>query len=211
MSELITRPRRALIVVDVQNDYDGGNLPIEYPPFSETVKHVGQAMDIATAHGIPVVVIRMNLPETAKVFAKGTHGAELHPEVASRPHDHLIGKTQPSAFTGTDLELWLRQRQIDTVTVVGYMTHNCDLSTVIHAMHKGFAVELLDDATGAVPYSNAAGSATAEEIHRVSLVIMQARFAAVLSTADWGAHVAGGTLPHRDTLYESNLRARRVA
>jgi nicotinamidase-related amidase len=200
-------PKRALIVIDVQNDYDGGNLAIEYPFFSDSVVKVARAMDAAMANGVKVVVIKMMLPETAKVFAAGTHGAEIHPEIARRPRDHYIEKTLPSAFTGTDLELWLRKNDIDTVTIAGYMTHNCDLSTVIHAFHMGFDVEFLSDATGAVPYANSAGHASAEEIHRVMAVVMQARFAAVLTTEAWIECLKTGALPERDDIPSSNRRA----
>jgi nicotinamidase-related amidase len=203
----MSNPKRALIVIDVQNDYDGGNLAIEYPAFSDSVVQVARAMDAAAANGVKVVVVKMMLPATARVFAAGTHGAEIHPEIARRPRDHYIEKTLPSAFTGTDLELWLRKNSIDTVTIAGYMTHNCDLSTVIHAFHMGFEVEFLDDATGAVPYANSTGQATAEDIHRVMAVVMQARFAAVLSTERWIECLETGQLPERDDIPTSNRRA----
>jgi nicotinamidase-related amidase len=80
----IENARRALIVVDVQNDYDGGNLAIEHPPFGETLPQIARAMDEATARGIKVVVIKMITPPTAAVFRPGTHGAELHPERAEK-------------------------------------------------------------------------------------------------------------------------------
>ncbi|WP_246691813.1 cysteine hydrolase family protein [Mesorhizobium sp. WSM4307] len=153
-------PRRALIVIDVQNDYDGGNLAIQHPPFRDSVVNVARAMDAAAAAGIKVVVIKQMAPESSPIFAKSSHGGELHPEIARRGRDHYVEKTLPSAFTGTDLEAWLRANAIDTLTVVGYMTHNCDLSTIIHAVHMGFAVEFLSDATGSVPYANSAGYAS---------------------------------------------------
>ncbi|TKB40252.1 MAG: isochorismatase family protein, partial [Mesorhizobium sp.] len=132
---------------------------------------------------------------------------ELHPEIAGRARDHYVEKTLPSAFTGTDLENWLRANHIDTIAVVGYMTHNCDLSTIIHAVHLGFAVEFLSDASGSVPYANSAGYASAEDIHRVVSVVLQSRFAAVLKTAEWIDCLKTGALPERDTIYASNQRA----
>ncbi|MER9233223.1 cysteine hydrolase [Mesorhizobium sp. M0622] len=200
-------PRRALIVIDVQNDYDGGNLAIQHPPFRESVVNVARAMDAATEAGVKVVVIKQLAPETSPVFAKGSHGAELHPEIARRSRDHYIEKNLPSAFTGTDLEEWLRANAIDTITVVGYMTHNCDLSTVIHAVHMGFEVEFLADATGSLPYANSAGYASAEEIHRVVTIVLQSRFAAVLKTAEWIDCLKTGAVPKHDTPYASNQRA----
>ena len=202
-----TQPRRALVVVDVQNDYDGGNLAIQHPPFAETVVNVARAMDAAAAAGIKVVVIKQMAPETSPIFARGSHGGELHTEIAGRPRDHYVEKTLPSAFTGTDLEAWLRANAIDTIVVAGYMTHNCDLSTIIHAVHMGFAVEFLSDASGSVPYANSAGYASAEDIHRVVSVVLQSRFAAVLKTAEWIDCLKTGKLPERDTIYASNQRA----
>jgi nicotinamidase-related amidase len=200
--------RRALIVIDVQNDYDhGGNLEIAYPPFAETLPNVARAMDEATANGVKVIVIKMLGMATGNVFRPGTHGAELHPEIARRHRDHLIEKTMPSAFTGTDLEFWLRSRGIETVTIAGYMSHNCDMSTVVHALHMGFGVEFLADASGSLAYANKAGAVTAEEIHRVMSVVFQSRFAAVLGTAEWAGHLKAGTAPERDSPYASWQRA----
>jgi nicotinamidase-related amidase len=207
MSAPATQPCRALVVIDVQNDYDGGNLAIQHPPFTETVANVARAMDAAAAAGIKIVVVRQMAPEMSPIFARGSHGGELHPEIAGRARDHYVEKALPSAFTGTDLEAWLRANAIDTITVAGYMTHNCDLSTIIHAVHMGFAVEFLSDASGSVPYANSAGYASAEDIHRVVTIVLQSRFAAVLKTAGWIDCLKTGALPERDTIYASNQRA----
>jgi nicotinamidase-related amidase len=208
MSEsLKAGPRRALVVIDVQNEYDGGSLAIEYPAVGESVANVARAMDAAAAAGIKTVVVKQLAPEASPIFAKGSHGGELHPEAARRKHDHMVEKIMPSAFTGTDLEAWLRANEIDTLVVAGFMTHNCDLSTIIHAVHMGFAVEFLSDATGSVPYANSAGYASAEEIHRIVSIILQSRFAAVVKTADWIKCVNTGALPERDSIYASNQRA----
>lgn len=202
--------RRALLLIDVQNDYVYGNLPIEHPPVEVSLANIGRAMDGAESAAIPVVVVQNLLPETAPFMARGTKGADLHQVVASRGRDHYISKNMPSAFQGTDLEDWLRERLIDTITIAGYMTHNCDLSTVLHAFHAGFKVEVLSDATGSLPYANQAGNATAEEIHRVMLVVMQARFAAVMSTGAWLRAITTGAEPERDTIFFSNQRARKM-
>ncbi|HLX02636.1 MAG TPA: cysteine hydrolase family protein [Trinickia sp.] len=201
-------PRRALIVIDVQNEYVTGDLPIEYPDVNVSLANIGRAMDAARAASVPVVVVQNFAPANAPIFARGSEGGELHPVVASRPRDHFLEKSLPSAFTGTDLADWLKANEIDTLTVVGYMTHNCDASTINHALHAGFAVEFLSDATGSVPYENAAGFASAEEIHRVFSVVLQSRFAAVLGTDEWIAALASGALPQRGSIYASNQKAR---
>jgi nicotinamidase-related amidase len=202
-----TTIRRALIVIDVQNDYIGGKLPITWPPVEQSLANIGRAMDAARAANIPVVAVQNILPEGAPFMAKGTPGAELHPTVASRGWDHYVLKNMPSAFCKTDLEAWLQEHQITTLTISGYMTHNCALSTAIAAMHRGFQVEFLSDATGSLPYANRAGSATAEEIHRVMTVVLQARFAAVITTEEWLQSIASGSEPERDTIFASHQHA----
>jgi len=202
---------RALVVIDVQNEYAGGALPIEYPDIELSLQSIGRAMDAARSASIPVVVVRNNAPAGSPAFARGSAGWELHPAVARRPRDHYLEKSLPSAFAGTDLADWIAANGIDTLTVCGYMTHNCVDSTVKHALHAGLAVEVLQDATGAVPYSNRAGSASAEEIHRTFTVVMQSRFAAVMDTDEWIDAVRTGASPVRETIVASNQRARREA
>ena len=203
-------PHRALIVIDVQNEYVTGNLPIEYPPVQESLANIGRAMDAARAAGIPVVVVQNDAPENAPLFAKGSPGWGLHPVVGDRPREHQVQKTLPSAFAGTDLAQWLTERGIDTLTVAGYMTRNCDASTIMHALHSGLTVEFLADASGAVPYENEAGAASAEEIHRVFSVVFHSRFAAVLSTDDWIAAVQENRVAPRGGILASNRRARSL-
>ncbi|OZI69059.1 cysteine hydrolase family protein [Bordetella genomosp. 1] len=202
-------PRRALIVIDVQNEYFTGDLPIEYPDPAVSLANITAAMDAARRHGLALVVVQNIGPETAPVFARGSHGAALHEEVARRGHDLLVEKKLPSAFTDTGLLPWLVGRGIDTVTLAGYMTHNCDDATAKDATRYGFGVEFLQDASGSVPYENSAGAASAEEIHRVFSIVMQTRFANVMSTAQWLAGLEGAPLPQRDNIYSSNQRARQ--
>jgi nicotinamidase-related amidase len=200
-------PRRALIVIDVQNEYVSGNLRVAHPPVDESLARIGQAMDAARAAHIPVIVVQNVAPETSPLFARGSGGWELHPVVASRPRDHLVEKTLPSAFAGTDLRDWLGRHAIDTLAVVGYMTHNCDVSTILDAMQQGLKAEFLADASGSVPYSNDAGSASAEEIHRVFSVVLHSRFAAVVSAQVWIDAVGRGQALERDNIHASHQRA----
>jgi nicotinamidase-related amidase len=200
-----------LIVIDVQNEYVTGDLPIEYPSVQDSLANIGRAMDAARAQAVPVIVVQHMSPADASLFARGSHGGALHPVVAERKHDHFIEKELPSSFAGTDLADWLTAHEIDTLAVVGYMTHNCNVSTVLHASHAGIKVEYLSDATGAVPYENAAGYASAEEIHRAFTVVMHSRFAAVVGTDAWIAAVQAGTPLESGSIGASNKKARARA
>jgi nicotinamidase-related amidase len=91
----------------------------------------------------------------------------------------------PGSFTGTNLEAWLRERGITTVTIAGYMTHMCCDTTARQAVHRGLTVEFLSDATGTLPLTNAAGSVTAEELQRSILCAQQMLLSEVLPSSDW--------------------------
>lgn len=198
--------KRALVVIDVQNEYFTGNMKIEYPPVGVTLPNITRAMDAAQAAGIPVVVVQHDAPEQSPIFAKGSQAWQLHEEVAKRPSSHHINKTYASVFTGTDFGQWIADNGIDTLTIVGYMTHNCDASTIYEASHKGLSMEFLSDATGSPSYENAAGKASAEEIHRVFSTVFHSGFAAVASTDAWLAAVGEGKALERDNIYLSVQR-----
>lgn len=203
-------PRRALLVIDVQNEYFTGKLRIEYPPVETSLPNIARAMDAAQAAGVPVIVVQHDSPEGFPVFAKGSPAWQLHPLVAERKADHRINKSLASVFAGTDLHQWLSDHGVDTLTIVGYMTHNCDAATIYQASHDGLKVEVLSDATGALPYENAAGRASAEEIHRVFCTVFHSSFAAVTTTDEWVAAAREGRALELDNVYLSNLRTKDV-
>jgi nicotinamidase-related amidase len=175
---------RALLVIDVQNEYFTGALPVTHP-----VGHLANVlavMDAARAAGVPTVVVRHAQPDpNAPVFRKGSTEWELHDAVAARPRDLLLDKQLPGCFTHTELDEWLKARGTDTVTVAGYMTQVCCDTTARQAMHLGYKVEFLSDATGTLPVTNAAGSVTAEELHRAILVAQQMFISEVIDSATW--------------------------
>ncbi len=183
--------KRALLVIDVQNDYFSGRHTITHP--ADSFARILDAIDAANAAGIPVVLVQHTAPEgTMREFREGTHGWEIIPDVLDRPHDEVIEKHLPGSFTGTPLESWLRVRGIDTVTIAGYMTQMCCDTTSRQALHMGFRVEFLSDATGTHDFSNPAGAVTAEELHRAVLVTQASRFAEVMTVREWIERISAG-------------------
>jgi nicotinamidase-related amidase len=177
--------KRALIVIDVQNEYFDGALPISDPPPETSLANVGRAMDAASAADVPVVVVRHTSGEDGPIFREGSHAWELHPEVERRRRDHLVDKQQAGAFTDTPLAGILEQNDVDTVVLTGYMTHMCVDTTSRQAAHLGYSVEILNDATGTLGLENSGGSAAGEELHRASLVAQGQFFADIVTTDEW--------------------------
>ncbi len=196
--------KRALLVIDVQNDYFFGRHTVTYP--AESFLNIQRAMDIACQAGIPIALILHTAPQpTMREFRRGTPGWQMPEEISSRPHDIVIEKHLPGAFTGTRLEAWLREQGADTVVIAGYMTQMCCDTTARQAVHLGFAVEFLADATGTHDVENDAGSVTAEELHRAIMEgdlkpgdrLVGEELAGLLLylVSDAGASVNGAALP----------------
>ena len=175
---------RALLVIDVQREYFDGALPITYPAgHLESILHV---MDEAAKAGVPTAVVRHHQADPeSPIFQADSDMWQLHPEVQQRPRDVLIDKQLPGTFTGTDLDDWLKSIHADTVSIAGYMTHMCCDTTARQAVHRGYNVEFLRDATGTLNVENEAGTASAEELQNSTLVAQQMFLSEVVSTKDW--------------------------
>ena len=171
------------------NEYFTGALPNTHP--EAHLEQILKAMD-AAAGKVPTVVVQHHFPQPEMLFfQKGTPGWELHDEIKSRPHDLLVEKSLPGSFTNTTLEDWLKENGITTVTIAGYMTHMCCDTTARQAVHRGFIVEFLKDATGTLDLSNEAGEVTAEELHRSILCAQQMLSSEVLDVESWIDRIAG--------------------
>jgi nicotinamidase-related amidase len=75
----------------------------------------------------------------------GTKGAEIVPELAPREADVVIPKRRYSGFFGTDLDITLREKRVDTLRLVGDCTNICVLYTAADARNLGYAVEVVKD------------------------------------------------------------------
>lgn len=175
---------RALLVIDVQREYFEGAFPVRHP-----VGHLDsilEMMDRASEAKIPTVVIRHHQPDPeSPVFRIGSEMWQLHDEVESRPRDALIDKQLPGSFTGTPLDEFLKEKNIDTVCIAGYMTQVCCDTTARQAFHSGYQVEFLRDATGTLDVENKAGSVTAEQLHESILVAQQMFISDVIDNKTW--------------------------
>ena len=176
--------KQALLVIDVQNEYFTGKLPVTYP--EQSFLNILKAMDWAHASHLPVILIQhTNVAPEAATFRKETPGWELHDEIKRRHADVVIEKNLPGSFTGTNLEEWLKQHEITTLTIAGYMTQMCCDTTARQAFHHSYSVNFLSDATGTLSITNAAGSISAADLHRAILITQQMRFSRVLKTEEW--------------------------
>ena len=174
---------RALVVVDVQNDFcEGGSLAVAggadvAAAISEHVRaHAG-----AYAH---VVATRDHHVDPGGHFAEqpdfletwpahcvaGTDGVELHPLLERGPIEAVFDKGHfaaaysgfEGAAEGVPMAEWLRAREVDAVDVVGIATDHCVRATALDAVGEGFATRVLLPLTAGV--SEATTDAALEQL-----------------------------------------------
>lgn len=209
----MTNPRRALIVIDVQQEYVDGPLAVAYPDRETSVANVTAAIDTAQAAGLPIAVVQHQLPTGAPVFAEGSEGCRLHPGIAERvqPDWKHSTKVVASVFADADLLAWLREHEVDTVTLVGYMTNNCVIGSAAAAEPVGLGVEVLSDATGAIHLANEIGAVSAQQVHETLMVLLHSNFAAVATTAAWSDAVRTSTALAKSDLVTSAMQGATAA
>lgn len=154
----------ALVIVDFQNDFTpGGALAVEHgDEIAARINELAESdrfkLVVATRDWHPAN--HGSFKEQGGIWpvhcVQGTEGAQLHPALNQSRVDLVVDKgTDPategySGFQGTDLERVLRERDVDRVTVVGLATDYCVRNTALDALHKGFEVEIHEDAMRAV-------------------------------------------------------------
>ncbi len=160
---------RALVVVDVQNDFcEGGSLAVSG---GEAVARAISAHAAAAGYD-HVVATRDHHVDPAGHFAEqpdfldtwpahcvvGTPGVELHPYLDRRPIEAVFDKGEYAAaysgFEGTSdgvrLADWLRGHDVEDVDVVGIATDHCVRATALDAVAAGFRTRVLLDLTAGV-------------------------------------------------------------
>ncbi|MFE7356678.1 isochorismatase family protein [Streptomyces sp. NPDC057543] len=184
---------RALIVVDVQNDFcEGGSLAVAGG--SDVAAAITDLIGEAQAGYRHVVATRDHHIDPGSHFSDqpdfeyswpphcvaGTEGVGFHPNfapaVASGAIDAVFDKgayaAAYSGFEGLDengvgLADWLRDRRVTEVDVVGIATDHCVRATALDAVRAGFTTHVLLDLTAGV--AEATTDRALEELRRVGV------------------------------------------
>jgi nicotinamidase-related amidase len=176
--------KKALLVIDVQNEYFTGKLKVTYPDSTTSLANIIKSMDYAKENNMPIIIVQ-HTALSGETFLKGTKEWEIHSEILKKPYDYIIEKNKPSSFHGTDLEEILKKENIEVVVIAGYMTQICCDTTAREAFHKNYYVEFLSDATGTIDVKNYVGTISSKELHQATLITQSLRFSKVLITNEW--------------------------
>jgi nicotinamidase/pyrazinamidase len=162
---------RALLVVDVQNDFcEGGSLAV--PGGADVAGAISEHVRAHAADYAHVVATRDHHVDPGGHFHEqpdfldtwpahcvaGTDGVELHPRLDREPIEAVFDKGHYSAaysgFEGSSegvaLADWLRAHEVDAVDVVGIATDHCVRATALDAVAAGFATRVLLPLTAGV-------------------------------------------------------------
>lgn len=156
----------ALLIVDVQRDFlPGGALAV--PGGDDVVPVLAAVGGAFSAAKLPIVASRDWHPPDHCSFREhggpwpshcvaGTPGAELDPGLGLPPGARIVDKAVAtdkdaySAFEGTDLDAWLRDKGVERLFIGGLATEYCVLNTAADAIRNGYDVVLIEDAIRAI-------------------------------------------------------------
>lgn len=180
----------ALLVMDMQDAILG-----RLPDRAGLLVNTANAIGAARAAGIPVIYVvvtfRAGAPEVSS--RNKSFGAMVNPEmwtdefvqqwsqinadVAPKAGDVVVAKRRVSAFTGSDLEVVLRAKEVQHLVLTGIATSGVVLSTLREAADKDYQLTVLADCCADAD----------EEVHRVLTTKVFPRQAEVMNVADWKA------------------------
>lgn len=147
----------ALLIMDLQN-----GIVSRFAENMELLHPFQKALQAARQNNIPVIFVRVGFsegyPEVSpqnKAFSMlskmggmtvNDTAVQIHEFVLPQPGEPVVTKYRISAFAGSNLEVILRAKQINTLILSGISTSGVVLSTLREAADKDFAIKVLSDA-----------------------------------------------------------------
>ncbi len=151
-------PRHGILVIDMLNDFVGEKAPLRCPGGEEIVPNLQKlfewvrARNAAGKDDVQLIHIQEAHRKNDADFRvrpvhaiKGTWGSDFIPELYPQGDEYIVQKRRHSGFQHTDLDLYLREENLDTVVVTGVWTNVCVRSTAADALANAFRVITLSD------------------------------------------------------------------
>lgn len=217
LEEKVRTSETAVVVVDMQKDFTyrgsfSDRLGVNLTDVDPVVERLAAFLVEARRHGVTVVHAHSNYDDAfmsapmherlyrlrlEKYCQSGTEGIEPHPDLVPQPGDLVITKHRFSAFFGTDLDMVLRNRGIQTVIITGTTTAGCVDATAREGYFRDYYIVVGSDLVcGATPEGHAVTMATIEQCFGVvstSDEIVRIWESAGRASSDAGAPVAANT------------------
>lgn len=138
--------KKALIIIDVQNDYfEGGAMTLIGA--DKACKNTQALIDKFRRDKSAIVYIQHIASRAdASFFLDKSEGAQIHKSIMPLANEKVIIKHYPNSFRDTDLMEYLKINKVDNLVICGMMTHMCVDATTRAAKDLGFDISLISDA-----------------------------------------------------------------
>ena len=175
---------RALVVIDIQNDYFPGGRN-ELVGADDAAARAAEVLAGFRERGEQVVHLQHVWDAAdAEFFAPGTPGVEINPAVAPAGDEAVVQKAFPNGFQHTDLEERLRAGDAEQLVLCGMMTSMCVDATVRAAADLGFECTVVHDACATRNLSFEGRPVAAADVHSAFLAALGDGYAALTSASD---------------------------
>ena len=129
--------RKALVVIDIQNDIT--------KHYRDIIDNINSAIDWAMKQAMTVIYIKHNnLSAGTRTFKPGTKGAELAPEMRI-VSDNIFVKTKANALTSEAFCGFIRAKGIEEFYIAGADATACVKSTCFNMRKGGYTVHVISD------------------------------------------------------------------
>lgn len=149
----------ALVVIDLQNGITGGQTFPQSP--AQVIERSARLAKRFRDKQALVVLVHVDAGPSGELFPRPVTDIErprltvspewstIVPAMGPEPGDVIVTKHQPSAFFGTDLEIQLRRRGIQTIVLCGISTNVGVEATARTGFEHGFNLVFASDAMAA--------------------------------------------------------------
>lgn len=173
--------KRALVIIDIQNDYFPGGA-MELIGSLEAGAKAGELLRAFRHAADPIVHMQhVSLRSGATFFLPNTKGVEIHQSVRPVDGETVFEKHFPNSFRDTPLLEYLRAQQITQLVLAGMMTQMCVDSTTRAAADLGFRCLLARDACATKALTFGGATVSAQNVQAAFLAALNGLFAKVLS------------------------------
>jgi len=171
----------ALLVIDFQNEYFSGKMPI--PDGARALGNAQRLTTFADQAGIPVFHVQHVTPAGTPIFAEGGTTVQFHDGLQPAAHHTVLQKSSVSVFPTTDIDSRLKAAGIKTLIISGLMTHACVAGAARDAVPLGYQVLVAEDACATRDLDTADGAVLPHAaLHRASLATIADTFGDIMTT-----------------------------
>ncbi|MBT4035472.1 MAG: cysteine hydrolase [Candidatus Marinimicrobia bacterium] len=173
----------ALLLIDVQKGFDSPAWGQRNNPDAES--NIKRLLDAWRKHDRPIIHVKHCSVSPKSPLHPDQPGNDFKDEASPLSGEPEFSKTVNSAFIGTGLEDYLREKDLNALVIVGLTTDHCVSTSTRMAGNLGFDVTLVSDATATFERTDTDGvHISAEEMHRVNLASLNGEFCVVKSTTE---------------------------